>query len=215
MELAERAHRARGYSRGWADSHRHPGVLLYDLECVCICLGLMVTTGFLLPLAREPISSIPVRGWRHGNQARGSLFPYLLPQPLVDGRTLKILNLCARICSVPWWGTEVCPYPGPDRSHLEWEWQQLCLRCHRLCAWPQPYPSSWSGPCVGEEWQQLQIRIEWGRLAGMDRSWRTGPKEVHPRKIGLCRNQMFFPIIPSFYLMDFLFCSCHKELTQT
>lgn len=219
MELAEGSLRAQGYSWGWVDSHRHPGVLLYDLECVCICLGLMVTTGFLLPLAREPISSIPVRGWGHGNQVRGSLFPYLLPQPLVDGQTLKILNLCARICSVPGWGTEVCPYPGPREISSEIGMATAMSKMPQAVCVTPTLPKFMVQPLC--RWRVTAVtdkdRVgEAGWDAGKgNRSWRTGLKEVHLRKVGLCRNQMFLPIIPSFYLMDFLFCSCHKESTHT
>lgn len=80
---------------------------------------------------------------------------------------------------MPGWCTEACPYPSPDRSHLGWEWQQLYLRCHRVYAWSQSYPSSWPVPFVGEEWQKLQVGIEWGRPAGV---WgrRIGHRELVP-----------------------------------
>lgn len=156
--------------------------------CVRICLGLMATTGFLFPSAKEPISSIQAGAWGHGVKPG---VPYFHgPTIPTDGRwqPLQILSLCARMYSMPGWGTEACPCPGPDRSYLEWEWQQLCpvWRCHRYGIWSQPHPSSWPGPFLG--WRVTAVT---GRGRVGESGWslgqgnglpRTSPREAHPRR---------------------------------
>ena len=65
MELTEGAAGALGYSWVSPDPHRHLRVLLHDLACMCVCLGLKAT-GFLLPPAKGPRCSIPAGTWAGG-----------------------------------------------------------------------------------------------------------------------------------------------------
>lgn len=164
-----------------------------------VCVHLLGPHGYYwvpLPISQRTYKQHPSRGLRPWESSQGSLISIgLRPQPLVDGQPLKILNLCARIWFSAWmryrglplsWPRQISPGMGMAAARPKMP-QGVCLTptlpklmARPLCRWRVTAVTD--SDRVGE--------AGWGVGQGT-RSWWTGPREAHPRKMWLCRSQRF------------------------